>query len=263
MNLNEKAVIILGGLGGIGKAICKCLNQNGVKKLAIIDILNEDCAVAIFKFLDISSSELNLIYKKCCVTDKDLLNQHMSEIKSEFGSLDIVINAAGIANEIDPEKLIAVNFHGTVNSSLTAINLMRKDMNKSSNGGTIINIASVAALRPVFFLPIYSGTKHAILGFTRSLIDDAFYNRTGIKFIVICPGATRTPIVGKEHVIDKFLFPEMLDQVKKLSKEMKFQEPEIVAKCILTALEDNENGSVWQCENSRMEKLNIYNYNEF
>lgn len=63
---------------------------------------------------------------------------------------------------------------GTVNSTLIGIDLMRKDLNEKSNinknkGGTIINIASIAGLRPVFFIPVYSGTKHAIVGFTRSL----------------------------------------------------------------------------------------------
>ncbi len=56
---------------------------------------------------------------------------------------------------------------GVVNSTLIGIDLMRKD--KGMLGGTIVNIASITALGPHFWLPVYAGSKHAVLGFTTSL----------------------------------------------------------------------------------------------
>lgn len=54
--------------------------------------------------------------------------------------------------------------------------------------------------------------------------NKVFHDRTGVTLIVVCPGATRTPIIGHENVIDKFLFPEMLNQVREISKKMMLQE---------------------------------------
>lgn len=56
---------------------------------------------------------------------------------------------------------------GVVNSTLIGIDLMRKD--NGMRGGTIVNIASTAALSTRFIFPLYTSSKHAVLGFTRSL----------------------------------------------------------------------------------------------
>lgn len=56
------------------------------------------------------NKDLVYIYKSCSVADHDLLKQAMQEIKHEFGSMDIVINAAGITNELNPQKVIDINF---------------------------------------------------------------------------------------------------------------------------------------------------------
>lgn len=54
-----------------------------------------------------------------------------------------------------------------MNSTLVGIDIMGKD--KGMRGGIIVNIASIAALQASFACPIYVGSKHAVLGFTRSL----------------------------------------------------------------------------------------------
>lgn len=94
-----------------------------MKKLAVIDILSETEAFSkpfTFKSPDEASNnpddsislfqELHYIYKSSSVTDYDHLKSVMSDIRQEFGRLDIVINAAGIANEIDHQKMIDINF---------------------------------------------------------------------------------------------------------------------------------------------------------
>lgn len=55
-----------------------------------------------------------------------------------------------------------------MNSTIIGIDLMRKD--NGMRGGSIVNIASITALGSHFWLPVYAGSKHAVLGFTRSLI---------------------------------------------------------------------------------------------
>lgn len=142
---------------------------------------------------------------------------------------------------------------------MTGIELMRKD--KGGRGGQVINLSSVAGLHHVFALPVYTATKHAVLAFTKSLQNEVFYARTGISFATICPSVTHTPLVG--HILESFLWPELLDEAKKVVSSFPTQEPPIVAKCILMAIDDAENGAVWQVESNRIEKIKLHDYQIF
>lgn len=103
-----------------------------------------------------------------------------------------------------------------------------------------------------------------------------------MKFIAICPGATETPLMDFEKFYAKRLFPSMVDEVKLLCKNVTVQEyvtqfvipkiaiyktnissVDIVGACVIAALDDGENGSTWQCDNGRIEKLKIFDYPTF
>lgn len=66
---------------------------------------------------------------------------------------------------------------------------------KSGDEGLIVNIASTAALLISPFLPVYTGTKMAVLGISRCFGDTEHYERTKVKVITICPGVTDTPLI--------------------------------------------------------------------
>lgn len=114
---------------------------------------------------------------------------------------------------------------------------MRKD--QGMRGGTIVNIASIAALGARFVFPLYAGTKHAVLGFTRSLKvvtheiasppfqqlhfcsifqNDKFLEETGVKFIAICPGITDTTLIDYDKNFARLLFPSMVEEVKSICR---------------------------------------------
>lgn len=87
----------------------------------------------------------------------------------------------------------------------------------------IINVSSVAALGPVGgYCPIYASTKYALLGFSRCLMEEINLEMTGVKIIVLCPGATITPMV-KDGVEKMTRFPETLEKVGKLFENISVQ----------------------------------------
>lgn len=98
--------------------------------------------------------------------------------------------------------------------------MIRKD--KGNRGGLIINVASITGIGGHFWLPIYAGSKHAVLGFTQSLVNDAFYEQTGIGFITINPGITETPLIKAYY--DRYVFPEMIPEVQKIISNFAEQE---------------------------------------
>lgn len=65
---------------------------------------------------------------------------------------------------------------------------------KSGEEGLVVNTSSTAALGIMPFIPVYTGTKLAVLGISRSLADAEHYDRTKVKVVTICPGATDTPL---------------------------------------------------------------------
>lgn len=75
---------------------------------------------------------------------------------------------------------------------------MRKD--KSGKGGTIINVASTLGYLPYKGFPIYVASKHAQLGFMKSIGDEEFCRKTGLRFITVCPGYTDTPLIGSSGI---------------------------------------------------------------
>lgn len=95
-------------------------------------------------------------------------------------------------------------------------------IDKGGKGGIVVNIASITSLGAHFWLPIYAGSKHAVLGFTRSLNNDKFYERTGVKFMAICPGVTHTPLASTED--GRHCFPEMKEEVLRLLNTFPKQE---------------------------------------
>ncbi|XP_063698209.1 alcohol dehydrogenase-like [Culicoides brevitarsis] len=250
-DLTDKKVLVLGGAGAIGKEICIQLIQQGLKKLAVIDVICESTAKK--TFIDENFNSVSFAYKQCSVTDKKRLAEVMNYLKLWMDGLDIVINSVGILDEQRSEQTIDINYGGVVNSTFAAIDLMRKDKN-GGNGGVVINIASITSFGAHFWLPVYAGTKHAVLGFTRSLKNDKFLELTGVKFMVICPGVTRTPLATREAFVDKHCFPEMKEEVERILNTYPVQDVDCVGKCVLKALDDGENGSTWQCENNRIEK---------
>lgn len=62
-------------------------------------------------------------------------------------------------------------------------------------GGVILNNASILGLQPFSPTPVYTGTKHFIIGFTRSTGSDFFYERTKVKVMAFCPGVTDTKLI--------------------------------------------------------------------
>lgn len=109
-----------------------------------------------------------IFYKQCDITKKDQMDKLLrSTIVQKLHFIDIFVNAAGIINEQNPKQVVAVNLTGVINSSLIALDIM--SLENAGLGGYIVNLASTAGLEPFPYCSVYTSTKHAIVGFTRSL----------------------------------------------------------------------------------------------
>ncbi|ELT91459.1 hypothetical protein CAPTEDRAFT_90733, partial [Capitella teleta] len=126
--------------------------------------------------------------------------------QEKFGPhVEIVVNCAGILNEQDWHLCVQVNIVGSILITKCAIEHMSKA--EGGRGGCVVHFSSVVGMSASEYSPIYSATKHAILGLTRSYGTERQFEQHGVLFNCVCPGAVDTDMVSK-NAVQRTLFPE-------------------------------------------------------
>ena len=180
MNDRSKTALVTGGSRGIGKSIVDDLKAAGFRVAA--------CARSADPF-EASSADMTLA---CDVTDPVEVRAGIASVVQQFGAIDVLVNAAGIAgsNPLDADsrddlwhRIIDTSLHGTYYcTKLTYPHI--------PDGGRIINIGSVLSHKGVADQTAYTAAKHAVLGFTRAFALHAAPR--GITVNCVCPGWVQT-----------------------------------------------------------------------
>ena len=169
------------------------------------------------------------------VRDPDSHGQ-VAAAASERGDLKLWVNNAGVMrtglawehDDDDVRATIDVNLMGVIWGSRAAVRAMQ-----SSDGGQILNIASMSSLIPAPGLAVYAASKHAVLGFSTSLQGDLDRAQIPIQVSALCPDAIDTDMaegaVHDEHSSLMFMSLRMLkpEKVAKLAGEL-IDEPKLV-----------------------------------
>lgn len=191
LNLNGKAAVIAGGGSGIGKAIAKCFAAHGAQ-VRVLDIDAQATKLAVEEITLAGGSALSFA---CDVTDPESVGRVFSSI-AEGGPIDVLVNSAGLAHvgtiattsTADFDRVFNVNVRGTYLCMQAAISAM-----VGQNGGTILNLASIAATTGIPDRFAYSMSKGAVLSMTLSVAKD--YLAKNIRCNCISPARVRTPFV--------------------------------------------------------------------
>lgn len=159
-----KVVLITGGTGGIGKVTAKMFLDEGAK-VAIVGTNEEK--------LDKAKNEMEgILTIKADVSKEEDVKNFVDKTVKEYGTIDVFFNNAGIIGKIEKledqdmdevRKVIDINILGVFMGMKHVIPVMRKN-----GGGSIINTASVDALRGSPSLSPYAASKHAVLGLTKT-----------------------------------------------------------------------------------------------
>lgn len=188
--LDNKTAIITGGGSGIGKAIAVVFAKQG----ASVNILDMDEQGATNVVNEITADGGKAKFFKCDVSKQADVQQIVDGIATS-GAIDILINNAGIAHigtadttaESDFDRLVNVNVKGVYNCLHTVLPHMKQ------NGGSILNMASIASLVGIPDRFAYSMTKGAVVGMTLSVAKD--YLKYNIRCNCISPARVHTPFV--------------------------------------------------------------------
>ncbi|OWR47239.1 putative alcohol dehydrogenase [Danaus plexippus plexippus] len=246
-DLKNKIVLITGGSQGIGAKAIEFLLQENIKHIANLDVA-EKAGVAQQDELNKKYGTNILKFYKCDVSNEEQLMGAYQTILDEQGSIDIVINNAGIANDSKEKykKEIDINFLAATTSTLKAIEIMRKD--EGGNGGVVLNISSAAALCQDELLPIYAATKSAILQFSNCIGMPKYYSRTGVRVVTLCYGGTESHIFRDFDTIDKTFVNHFNEVIVKVFPPQKV---ESAASALVEVLKNGESGSTWMSANNK------------
>ncbi|XP_029304310.1 15-hydroxyprostaglandin dehydrogenase [NAD(+)]-like [Cottoperca gobio] len=190
MALNGKIAVVTGAAMGIGKAITEILMQNGAK-VALLDV-NKTAGDSLKEALDKQYGQEKTMFLCCNVESEEQIKAAFQKTAETFGKIDILCNNAGMLNESTWEKTISINLVGVIRGTYLALEHMSKL--SGGQGGVIINTASMAGLGPLPSCPVYTATKHGVVGFTRAMAAASTASGYGIRFNSLCPSFVQTDL---------------------------------------------------------------------
>ncbi|XP_008315991.1 15-hydroxyprostaglandin dehydrogenase [NAD(+)] isoform X1 [Cynoglossus semilaevis] len=242
MAVNGKVALVTGGAQGIGRAVVRTLLQNSAK-VTVVD-MNKDSGEGSKTELDKEFGEGNLAFIQCDVRDGAALRDAFQKTVDKFGHLDIVINNAGINNEKNWEKMIEVNLTSVIKGTYLALEHMSKEHGKQ--GGTIINVSSMAAFLHSPHQPVYTATKHGVIGFTRVMADASIRGDYGVRINALCPGFVDTPLLQSVELEDNMgKFVKFKDDFKHSMNKFGVLQPSFIAEGMMRLVTDSGlNGAV-------------------
>lgn len=197
-----ETAIVTGSDGGIGRAIVRALGAEGadVRELDLVDGFD--------------------------VSDWDAWQDVEP---ADLVCLNAGVLAAGDGSLADYRRTVGVNVDGVVFGVQALAPRMRR-------GSVFVVTASLAGLIPMASDPLYALTKHAVVGYARSMAD--VLEPRGIRVNLVNPGIVRTPMTeSAQDELDAAGFPLM--------------EPEQVAAAVLLAARSDETGQAWVCQPGR------------
>ncbi|KAJ3185983.1 hypothetical protein HDU85_000897 [Gaertneriomyces sp. JEL0708] len=198
MKINGKVAIITGASSGFGKALSYRLAGKGAK-LVLGDITDKSGRQI--------EQELNTkypgcaVFVRCDVTNKADQLALFETANKRFGSIDIVVNNAGIGENKVFHENETDNWINVLRIDLEAVilgtRLALTEMLKAGKGGVIVNTASLAGLYPQPNQPVYAAAKGGVVHFTRSLGHLA--KTDGIHVNAVCPSFSPTGILEEGY----------------------------------------------------------------
>lgn len=238
-NLSNKIAAITGAASGIGQALAINLAKEGCH-IAITDIntvgLKETAKQAEAFGVKVTSQTLD-------VADRGAMEAWAAQVNKDHGSVNIIINNAGVALSAtvedmaydDFEWIMGINFWGVVYGTKAFIPYL-----KQADEGHVINISSVFGIISVPTQSAYNATKFGVRGFTEALRQELEISGSNISCTTIHPGGIKTNIAKSARVTDTDIMKIDKDAMAADFEKIAVTTSDGAAKAIIKGLKRNK-----------------------
>jgi 3-hydroxybutyrate dehydrogenase len=192
-----KTALVTGSTSGIGLGIARTLAAQGAN--VILNGFGDAAEVERLRTELADEHDVQVRYDPADMSKGDAIDAMMAKALAEFGSVDLLVNNAGIQHvapveDFPVEKwqaILAINLSAAFHTVRRAVPAMKR-----KGFGRVVNIASAHALVASPFKSAYVAAKHGIAGFTKTVALEVA--EAGITVNAVCPGYVLTPLVEKQ-----------------------------------------------------------------
>ena len=222
MKLEGKVAVVTGAAAGIGKETTETFIKEGAKVIAC------DMAPISYKLPELEGYELN-------VTDAPKCQAFFDYVVEKYSKIDILVNNAGITRDAMTAKMTDEQWDQVIDVNLKGVFNLTRHVGPhmaATEGGSIINIASVVGEFGNIGQANYAATKAGIYGMTKSWAKEFARKGEAVRVNAVSPGYIMTDIL-------KTVSQDLLDKFSKQTMLGRLGQPEEVAKVILFLASDD------------------------
>jgi 3-oxoacyl-[acyl-carrier protein] reductase len=214
----QHVALVTGATAGIGRATTFALGRAGYRVGVCARTAGQvDALVAELRAEGIAAAG-----RAADVGRAEAVDALVKAVVGELGPVDTLINNAGIAIIRPLTELSVEEWDATMATNLRGLFLVTRAVLPGMlerRSGIIVNVASLAGRNPLVGGTAYAASKHAVLGFSKSLMLEV--RKDGVRVLAICPGSVNTALIRN---------------IRSPSREGEMLEPEDVAQAILDAV---------------------------
>jgi NAD(P)-dependent dehydrogenase (short-subunit alcohol dehydrogenase family) len=241
--LQGKKAVVTGGGKGIGAAVARALAAEGATVLVAARTLSDVEAVA----AELRSGGHEAFAATCDVADPAQVAALARTSQEQLGQVDVLVNNAGIAHSAPLKaisldtwnRIFAVNVTGTFLCTQAFLPGMVE-----RGWGRVVNIASIAGRAGAAYIAAYSASKHAVLGFTRSVAAEVA--ASGVTVNAVCPGYVDTDMTvdSVARIVEKTGRDagQVTEAIRRTSPQNRLLDPDEVAFLVLSLCDPRARG---------------------
>ena len=214
----QHVALVTGATAGIGRATAFALGRAGYR----VGVCARTAGQVEALVAELRAEGIAAAGRAADVGRAEAVEALVKTVVSELGPVDTLINNAGIAIIRPLTELSVEEWDATMATNLRSLFLVTRAVLPGMlerRSGIIVNVASLAGRNPLVGGTAYAASKHAVLGFSKSLMLEV--RKDGVRVLAICPGSVNTA---------------MIRRIRTPSREGEMLEPEDVAQAILDAV---------------------------
>ncbi|WP_320820418.1 acetoacetyl-CoA reductase [Thalassolituus sp.] len=223
--MSKRIALVTGGTGGLGKAICKQLSDDGYQVIAgYYSGGNHDKAQKFQEDMKAEGYEIAVAYGN--IRDWASCEACIDGIRKDFGTVDVLVNNGGITRDTTLRKMTPEHWDDVIATNLTSVFYMTRlvinDM-LAKGWGRIVNISSINGEKGQFGQANYSAAKAGMYGFTKAVAQEVAGK--GVTVNTVSPGYIATSMIMDVP-------EEIRETIRKDIPVGRFGEPEDIARVV-------------------------------